>query len=223
VYFVQFVVGMVTPIALCVYIGLVDWVVGVSLIVAIPLTPMFLGALSKQFRKVSEKYADVNNQQSAAFLDALQGMTTLKMFNLGAKRGAEMYAARNSGCRHAPALRQPGDDPARGLWFRSGTTLVLTIVALLRMDAGSQHGQVVALCARVHKPCLIAVLLRRAIGREFARRSSFSARPHCWGGDARASGQGLGNPLPRRGHQLSGSDRPAVDRFSLDRAPVKPY
>ena len=98
VYFVQFVVGMATPIALCIYIGIVDWVVGLSLVVAIPLTPMFLGALSAQFRKVSEKYADVNNQQSAAFLDALQGMTTLKMFNLG--HGAALKCTplpRNSG------------------------------------------------------------------------------------------------------------------------------
>ena len=93
VYFVQFVIGMATPVLLCIFIGWVDWVVGVALIVAIPMTPLFLGQIAKQFRRASDRYAEVNNIQSAQFLDSIQGMATLKMFNLGKVRGAEMHAA----------------------------------------------------------------------------------------------------------------------------------
>ena len=139
---------------------------------------MFLGALSKQFRKVSDKYADVNNQQSAAFLDALQGMTTLKMFNLGAKRGAEMYAATEE--QRVITMRLLFVNQVMILLvdfgFALGTTLVLTVVALLRMDAGFlSAGQVVALIlasAEFSKPLSLIgqFFFAGAIGREFAKK-----------------------------------------------------
>jgi len=229
VYFVQFAVGMLTPIALCIYIGVVDWVVGLSLIVAIPLTPMFLGALSKQFRKVSDKYADVNNQQSAAFLDALQGMTTLKMFNLGAKRGAEMYAATEE--QRVITMRLLFVNQVMILLvdfgFALGTTLVLTVVALLRMDAGFlSAGQVVALIlasAEFSKPLSLIgqFFFAGAIGREFAKKiiAFLGEKPTvAEAADAVAPAtKGSGN-LRFRDVVFSypGTEKPAVDRFSLD-------
>lgn len=229
VYFVQFVVGMVTPIALCIYIGVVDWVVGLSLVAAIPLTPIFLGALSKQFRKVSDKYADVNNQQSAAFLDALQGMTTLKMFNLGARRGAEMYAATEE--QRVVTMRLLFVNQVMILLvdfgFALGTTLVLTVVALLRLDAGIlTAGQVVALvlaAAEFSKPLSLIgqFFFAGAIGREFAKKiiAFLGEKPSV------PEVEGATRPAARatgavRFRELSfsypGAERPAVDRFSLD-------
>lgn len=232
VYFVQFVVGMATPIVLCIYIGLVDWVVGLSLIVAIPLTPAFLGALSQRFRKVSDQYADINNQQSAAFLDALQGMTTLKMFNLGAKRGAEMYAANEE--QRVVTMRVLFVNQVMILLvdfgFALGTTLVLTIVALLRMDAGFlTAGQVVALVlasAEFAKPLSLIgeFFFAGAIGREFAKKIiAFLGDKPSVGDPAGAvapAGGGTGALLFRDvSFSYPGTERPAVDRFSLS---VKP-
>ena len=93
IYFVQFVVGMATPLLLCVFIGAIDWVTGLALLVSVPLTPLFLGMMARNFRKSSQRYAEVNNEQSAQFLDSIQGMPTLKMFNLGRARGEQMHAA----------------------------------------------------------------------------------------------------------------------------------
>ncbi len=234
VYFVQFVVGMATPIVLCIYIGVVDWVVGLSLVLAIPMTPLFLGALAKQFRKVSEKYADVNNQQSAAFLDALQGMTTLKMFNLGARRGAEMYAANEE--QRVITMRLLFVNQIMILLvdfgFALGTTLVLTIVALLRLDAGFlTAGQVVALIlasAEFSKPLSLIgeFFFAGAIGREFAKKIVAFLGQEPGVSDPATNGAA---PPARPSHgaltfrdvvfSYPNTDRPAVDRFSLD---VKP-
>jgi ABC-type multidrug transport system fused ATPase/permease subunit len=232
VYFVQFVVGMATPVLLCVYIGLVDWVVGVSLVIAIPLTPVFLGALAGRFRKVSERYAEVNNQQSAQFLDALQGMTTLKMFNLGARRGQEMERANEE--QRAITMRLLFVNQMTILLvdfgFALGTTLVLTIVALLRMQAGFlSAGEVVTLIlasAEFARPLSLIgeFFFAGAIGREMAKKilSFLSEQPNV------AEPEGVTAPASRGTGALRlrdlvfhypGADRPAVDHFSLD---IKP-
>ena len=232
VYFVQFVVGMATPVALCLYIGAVDWVVGVTLLVAIPLTPLFLGALAQQFRKVSEKYAEVNNLQSAVFLDALQGMTTLKMSNLGARRGAEMYAANEQ--QRVVTMRLLFVNQMMILLvdfgFALGTTLVLTIVALLRMDQGFlSPGQVVGLIlasAEFAKPLSLIgeFFFAGAIGREFAKKiGAFLAEvPAVREADSPVV------PLKAGSGALSlrdlvftypGTSKPAVDGFSLEVRP----
>jgi ABC-type multidrug transport system fused ATPase/permease subunit len=232
VYFVQFIVGMATPIILCVYIGLVDWVVGLSLIVAIPLTPLFLGVLSRQFRKVSEKYADVNNQQSAAFLDALQGMTTLKMFNLGTKRGEAMYAANEQ--QRVVTMKLLFVNQIMILLvdfgFALGTTLVLTVVALLRLDAGLlTAGQVVALVlasAEFSKPLALIgqFFFAGAIGREFAKKiiAFISEKPGVADPDgAKAPAGRIRGALSFKDVSFSypGAAKPAVDAFSLDIRP----
>lgn len=232
VYFIQFIVGMATPVVLCIYIGLVDWVVGLALIVAIPLTPLFLGALAKQFRKVSEKYADVNNQQSAAFLDALQGMTTLKMFNLGSQRGEAMYAANEQ--QRVITMRLLFVNQMMILLvdfgFALGTTLVLTVVALLRLDAGFlTAGQVVALVlasAEFAKPLSLIgeFFFAGAIGREFAKKiiAFISEQPSVNDPPGAVAPAGRG-PGALRFRDVTftypGAAHPAVAGFSLDVRP----
>lgn len=178
IYFVQFVIGMATPVLLCIFIGWVDWVVGLALIVSIPLTPLFLGLISKQFRSVSDRYAEVNNIQSAQFLDSIQGMPTLKMFNLGKARGAEMHAANEK--QRVETMKLLLVNQVMILFvdfgFALGTTAVLTIVALLRFDAGMlTAGEVIALIlatAEFAKPLQLigAFFFAGAIGREFAKK-----------------------------------------------------
>jgi ABC-type multidrug transport system fused ATPase/permease subunit len=178
IYFVQFVIGMATPVLLCIFIGWVDWVVGLALIISIPLTPLFLGLISKQFRSVSDRYAEVNNQQSAQFLDSIQGMPTLKMFNLGKVRGAEMHAANET--QRVETMKLLLVNQIMILFvdfgFALGTTAVLTIVALLRLDAGVlSPGEVIALIlatAEFAKPLQLigAFFFAGAIGREFAKK-----------------------------------------------------
>lgn len=178
VYFVQFVVGMATPLLLCIFIGVIDWVVGLALIVSIPLTPVFLGLMASRFRKTSERYAQVNNEQSAQFLDSIQGMATLKMFNLGKVRGEQIHEATEIQRKETMRLLLVNQIMILfvDFGFALGTTLVLTITALLRFDAGAlTAGEVIALIlvsAEFAKPLTLIgqFFFAGAVGREFARK-----------------------------------------------------
>jgi ABC-type multidrug transport system fused ATPase/permease subunit len=232
IYFVQFVIGMATPVLLCIWIGWIDWVVGVALIVSIPLTPLFLGMISKQFRSVSDRYAEVNNIQSAQFLDSIQGMPTLKMFNLGKARGAEMHAANE--VQRVETMKLLLVNQVMILFvdfgFALGTTAVLTIVALLRFEAGAlTPGEVVALIfatAEFAKPLQLIgqFFFAGAIGREFAKKivAFLSQEPSVADPEGASAPARLPNPALRLKEVVfsyAGAGRPAVDGCTLEVRP----
>jgi ATP-binding cassette subfamily C protein CydD len=186
VYFVQFVVGMATPLVLCMFIGIIDWVVGLAVLISVPLTPMFLGMMAKNFRKSSERYTEVNDEQSAQFLDSIQGMPTLKMFNMGKRRGAEMHEANEVQRQETMKLLLVNQIMILlvDFGFALGTTLVLTVVALWRMDAGLlSTGAIIAMIlasAEFAKPLTLIgeFFFAGAIGREYAKKIlAFLAEP----------------------------------------------
>ncbi len=232
VYFVQFVIGMATPLLLCLFIGLNDWVVGLALLVSVPLTPLFLGMMGRNFRRASERFAQVNAEQSARFLDSIQGMTTLKMFNLGKPRGAQMHAASEEQRRETMRLLLVNQMMILfvDFGFALGTTLVLTVTALLRLDAGAlTPGAVVALVlasAEFAKPLTLVgqFFFAGAIGRAYAKKivAFLAERP----GVADAPGVVAPPREPRPGLSLqdlvfryAGAARAAIDGCSLDIAP----
>lgn len=232
IYFVQFVIGIITPVLLCIFIGWVDWVVGVSLIVSIPLVPLFLGMISKQFRSVSERYAEVNNEQSAQFLDSIQGMATLKMFNLGKAQGAQMHAANERQRKETMKLLLVNQSMLLfvDFGFALGTTAVLTIVSLLRLDAGVlSPGEVVALVlasAEFATPLTLigAFFFAGAIGREFARKivGFLSEEPSVRDPEAGGSRPLLPNPALRLRDVVfsyANAGRPAVSGCTLEVRP----
>ncbi len=228
VYLIQFAIGMATPILLCVYVALIDWVVGLALIVAIPLTPVFLGLMSKNFRGVSDRFAEANNRLSARFLDSLQGMTTLKMFNQGRSRGEEMH--RENEHQRVETMRLLAVNQTMiafvDFGFALGTTLVLTIVGLLRLNAGYvTPGEVVALVlisAEFSKPLSLIgeFFFAGAIGREIANKilAFLDIKP-----SVRESGKAIAPralesasvSLEQVCYQYPDSDKPAVIDFSM--------
>ncbi len=90
VYFVQIWVAIAIPIFLCTAIFWIDWVVGLWMLAGVPLTPLFVGSSARGFRRISAQNAEVKNRNSAQYLDSIQGMGTLKMFNHAERRGQEM-------------------------------------------------------------------------------------------------------------------------------------
>lgn len=178
VYFVQFVIGMATPLLLCLFVGAVDWVVGVVLLASVPLTPLFLGMMARNFRNASRRYVEVADEQAAQFLDALQGLTTLKMFNLGRLRGQQMHAENETQRRETMRLLLVNQMMILfvDFGFALGTTAVLTMTALLRMQAGAlSAGEVVALIlasAEFAKPLTLIgqFFFAGAVGRELATK-----------------------------------------------------
>jgi ABC-type multidrug transport system fused ATPase/permease subunit len=92
VYFVQIWVAIAIPVFLCAAIFWIDWVVGLWMLAGVPLTPLFVGSSARGFRRISKQNEEVKNRNSAQYLDSIQGMSTLKMFNDGERRGQEMEA-----------------------------------------------------------------------------------------------------------------------------------
>jgi ABC-type multidrug transport system fused ATPase/permease subunit len=90
VYFVQIWVAIAIPLFLCAAIFSIDWVVGLWMLAGVPLTPLFVGSSARGFRRISKQNEEVKNRNSAQYLDSIQGMTTLKMFNQAERRGREM-------------------------------------------------------------------------------------------------------------------------------------
>jgi ABC-type transport system involved in cytochrome bd biosynthesis fused ATPase/permease subunit len=92
VYFVQIWVAIAIPIFLCTAIFWIDWVVGLWMLAGVPLTPLFVGSSARGFRKISKANEEVKNRNSSQYLDSIQGMSTLKMFNQDQRRGQQMEA-----------------------------------------------------------------------------------------------------------------------------------
>ena len=93
VYFVQIWVAIAIPIMLCAAIFWIDWVVGLWMLAGVPLTPLFVGSSARGFRRISGQNKEVKDRNSAQYLDSIQGMATLKMFNRDRSRGKEMEDA----------------------------------------------------------------------------------------------------------------------------------
>jgi len=92
VYFVQIWVAIAIPIFLVMAIFSIDWVVGLWMLAGVPLTPLFVGSSARGFRRISKANEKVKNRNASAYLDSIQGMATLKMFNQGVRRGRQMEA-----------------------------------------------------------------------------------------------------------------------------------
>lgn len=90
VYFVQIWIAIAIPIILCAAIFYIDWVVGLWMLAGVPLTPLFVGMAAQGFRRISGSNEKTKNRNFAQYLDSIQGMATLKMFNQDKRRGKQM-------------------------------------------------------------------------------------------------------------------------------------
>jgi ABC-type multidrug transport system fused ATPase/permease subunit len=87
---VQVWVAIAIPVFLCAAMFSIDWVVGLWTLAGVPLTPLFVGSSARGFRRISKQNEEVKNRNSSQYLDSIQGMSTLKMFNEGLRRGKQM-------------------------------------------------------------------------------------------------------------------------------------
>jgi len=92
VYFVQIWIAIAIPFFLCAAIFWIDPIVGWWMLAGVPLTPLFVGSSARGFRRISGTNEEVKNRNSANYLDSVQGMSTLKMFNHAMRRGEQIQA-----------------------------------------------------------------------------------------------------------------------------------
>lgn len=79
------------PLAILVFIFPIDWISGLVLLVTAPLIPVFMILIGKGTEKLNQKQWRKLARMSAHFLDMIQGLTTLKLFN-ASRREANVIA-----------------------------------------------------------------------------------------------------------------------------------
>jgi len=147
VYFVQIWVAIAIPVFFCAAIFWIDWVVGLWMLAGVPLTPLFVGSSARGFRRISAQNAEVKNRNSAQYLDSIQGMTTLKLFNDALRRGQEMEAGNEVQRRTTMKLLAVAQSQFifLELGFALFSTAIAMGVALYRMTGDHMSpGEVVA-------------------------------------------------------------------------------
>ncbi len=82
---------VLVPLSILVFIFPIDWVSGLVMIITAPLIPVFMILIGKGTEKLNKKQWRKLARMSAHFLDMIQGLTTLKIFNTS-KHEAEVIA-----------------------------------------------------------------------------------------------------------------------------------
>jgi len=94
-YYARFLPAMTTvalvPIAVLAVVLPMDWLSGLVLAMTAPLIPLFMILIGKDAERLNQRQWAKLARMSAHFLEALQGLTTLKLFN-ASRREAEVIA-----------------------------------------------------------------------------------------------------------------------------------
>ncbi|MDR1633459.1 MAG: ABC transporter ATP-binding protein/permease [Bifidobacteriaceae bacterium] len=97
--------SMTAPIGVLLFMGFfADWVVAGLTAIALPVIPLALGGFQAAFRGVSRRYRENGRVFAAKFLDAIQGLGTLRLMNADRRHGRTLAAAAEELRRHVMRL-----------------------------------------------------------------------------------------------------------------------
>ena len=233
VYFVQIWVAIAIPVFLVIAIFSIDWVVGLWMLAGVPLTPLFVGSSARGFRRISKANEKVKNRNASAYLDSIQGMATLKMFNQGIRRGKQMEADNEKQRKTTMKLLLVAQ--AQFIFLELGFALFSTAVAmgvaLYRYSGGHMSpGEVVAVIFMSLEFSRTLLLIGEfffagALGREVAAEvvkfldeevpvvSTDGKRP------AKPAGEAVEIEFRDVTFTYPGTEEPAIDHLSFTMAP----
>ncbi|MES1926190.1 thiol reductant ABC exporter subunit CydD [Salinisphaera sp. T31B1] len=84
-YLSQTAIAVLLPVSILAVITPIEWLSGLILLTTAPLIPVFMIFIGKGAEKLNQRQWQRLGLLSGHFLDALQGLTTLRIFNLGAR------------------------------------------------------------------------------------------------------------------------------------------
>ena len=90
VYIPQFFYAMIAPIILFVVTVRINWAVALVLLACVPLIPMSIIAVSRYAKKIFAKYWGKYTSMGDSFLDSVQGLKELKIFQADAAQNIKM-------------------------------------------------------------------------------------------------------------------------------------
>lgn len=89
-YLPQFFYALIAPVTLFLIVVFWDWKAALALLVCVPLIPASIVAVQKFAKKLLAKYWGQYAGLSDSFLENLQGLTTLKIYNADGRRHEQM-------------------------------------------------------------------------------------------------------------------------------------
>ena len=98
-YLPQLFYSMLAPLTLFLILSFVDWRASLVLLLCVPLIPISIVAVQKLARKLLNKYWGVYMRLGDSFLENLQGLTTLKIYQADEKKAREMDEESQRFCR----------------------------------------------------------------------------------------------------------------------------
>jgi len=90
-YLPQAQLAAIIPVVILVFVFPNDWISGLILMLTAPLLPLFMIIIGGQTEKLNQRQWRTLARMSAHFFDAIEGLTTLKLFQ-GARREAKMVS-----------------------------------------------------------------------------------------------------------------------------------
>lgn len=131
-YLPQFFFAMLAPITLFSVLSFVSWKASLVLLVCVPLIPLSIVAVQKIAKRLLSKYWGVYVNLGDTFLENIQGLTTLKVYQADERKNVEMN-------EKAEEFRRI---TMKVLTMQLNSVSVMDIVAY----AGSAVGVVIAVC-----------------------------------------------------------------------------
>lgn len=89
-YLPQLFYSMLAPLTLFVFLSFTDWRASLVLLICVPLIPVSIVAVQKFAKKLLNKYWGIYMELGDSFLENLQGLTTLKIYQTDEKKAKEM-------------------------------------------------------------------------------------------------------------------------------------
>lgn len=80
-YLPQMTIAVLLPLIILVVVFTQNWVAGIILLITAPLIPLFMALIGMHTAKLNQENFQTLAKMSAHFLDQLQGLTTLSLFN----------------------------------------------------------------------------------------------------------------------------------------------
>lgn len=89
-YLPQFFYAMLAPLTLFVYVSFISFPVALVLLICVPLIPVTIAKIQRWAKKLLSKYWDQYTSLGSSFLENLQGLTTLKIYQADEQKNREM-------------------------------------------------------------------------------------------------------------------------------------
>lgn len=89
-YLPQLFYSMLAPVTLFIILSFVNWKASLVLLICVPLIPISIVAVQKFAKKLLNKYWGIYTELGDSFLENLQGLTTLKIYQADEKKAEEM-------------------------------------------------------------------------------------------------------------------------------------